>query len=285
MHNPGGAAGRPGHSKLLRCIAVVLLTLIVLVGLAVLIIWLAVRPRQLVYTVEDGSIRSFNLANNRLNASFDFVIRSYNPNSKVSVYYDSIEASTSYQDQIVAYSVVDPFFQPHRNVTRLELKLAAQSVALVGSTARDLRSDKSAGEIELTVLLKAKIRFKLGTWKSKHRTLRPSLSSPWNSNRASERARDHSLCRRDHHVLIFDPALRSISNKSISKLFFDSGVPIYNRVIIFLNLALMASLRRGRACIRNASVLENQATAQNLAVLNVAIELGCDFLGCWWRGV
>jgi hypothetical protein len=57
-------------------------------------------------------------------------------------------------------------------VTRLELKLAAQSVALVGSTARDLRSDKSAGEIELIVLLKAKIRFKLGTWKSKHRTLR-----------------------------------------------------------------------------------------------------------------
>lgn len=172
QNQPSVPAGRPGHSKLLRCIAVVLLTLIVLVGLAVLIIWLAVQPRRLVYTVEDGSIRNFNLINNHLNASFDFVIRSYNPNSKVSVYYDSIEVSTLYEDKTVAYNIVDPFFQPHRNVTRLELKLAAQYMALVGSTARDLRLEKSSGDIELTVLLKAKIRFKLGTWKSKHRTLR-----------------------------------------------------------------------------------------------------------------
>ncbi|XP_059431106.1 uncharacterized protein At1g08160-like [Corylus avellana] len=172
QNQPPVPAGRSGHSKLLRCIAVVLLTLIVLVGLAVLIIWLSVRPRRLVYTVEDGSIRNFNLNNNHLNASFDFVIRSYNPNSKVSVFYDSIEVSTLYEDKTVAYKVVDPFFQSHRNVTRLELKLAAQYVALVGSTARDLRLEKSTGDIELTVLLKAKIRFKLGTWKSKHRTLR-----------------------------------------------------------------------------------------------------------------
>lgn len=169
---PGGPP-RPGHSKLLRLIAVALLALIVLVGIAVLITWLVVRPRRLVYTIEDGSIHNFNFSNNHgLNASFNFVVRSYNPNSKVSVYYDAIEASVEYEDQTLAYSVVDPFFQPHRNVTRLDVKLTAQRVALLGSTYRDFRREKSAGEIELTVLLKAKIRFKVGSWKSKHRTLR-----------------------------------------------------------------------------------------------------------------
>lgn len=168
---PAGAA-RPGHSKLLRLIAIVLLALIVLVGLAVLITWLVIRPRRLVYTVEDGSIHNFNVANNHLNASFDFVVRSYNPNSRVSVYYDAIEASVKYEDQTVAYSVVDPFFQPHRNVTRLEVKLTAQNVALMGSASQDLTHEKSAGEIEFDVFLKAKIRFKVGSLKSKHRTLR-----------------------------------------------------------------------------------------------------------------
>lgn len=170
-------AARPRRPKPLRTIALVLLALIVLVGIAVLITWLTIRPRRLVFTVEDGSIHNFNLTDNHLNATFDFAIRSYNPNSKVSIYYDKMEVSVNYDGQTIAFNMVDPFFQPHRNVTRLEVKLTAQYLALSKSTSRDLRLERSSGKIELNVLLKAKIRFKVGVWKSRHRTLR-SMCSP-----------------------------------------------------------------------------------------------------------
>ncbi|KAI4322337.1 hypothetical protein L6164_022042 [Bauhinia variegata] len=166
-------AAKPRQRSLLRCIAIVILALIVLVGIAVLIIWLVVKPKHLEYSVENASIHDFNLTDaNHLYANFDFSIRAYNPNSKVSVYYDSVELSVLYEDQTLATNAVAPFYQPHKNVTRLQLRLAAQTVALYGSVPKDLRHDKSSGVIELDVWVRARIRFKVGLWKSDHRTLR-----------------------------------------------------------------------------------------------------------------
>ena len=99
----------PRHSKILRYIAIVLLVLIVLVGLAVLITWLVIKPRRIVYTVEKASIKHYNLTKNQLNATFEFSIAASNPSSKISIYYDSIEASVEYDDQTIAFEVVDPF--------------------------------------------------------------------------------------------------------------------------------------------------------------------------------
>lgn len=164
----------PGQrTHVLRWVAMFFLALIVLVGLAVLIIWLVIKPKRLVFSVEEGSVHNFNISNDKhLNASFDFVVRSYNPNTKVSIYYDSIESRVEYDDQTLAFNTVDPFFQPHRNVTRLQVKLTAQSTALLSSVNKDIRLEKSSGEIELNVWLKARIRFKVGVWKSSHRTLK-----------------------------------------------------------------------------------------------------------------
>lgn len=163
---------------ILRLVASFFLALIVLVGLAVLIIWLVIKPKRLVFTVEDGSVHNFNLSNdNHLNASFNFVVRSYNPNAKVAIYYDSIESKVDYDGQTLAFNTVDPFFQPHKNVTRLQVNFTAQSTTLFGSISKDIKLEKSSGEIELNVWLKARIRFKVGVWKSSHRTLR-ILCSP-----------------------------------------------------------------------------------------------------------
>ncbi|KAI3908289.1 hypothetical protein MKX01_027311 [Papaver californicum] len=163
--------------KLRRCIAITILIIIALLGLAVLISWLAVRPRRLVYTIEAGKVKDFNLHNNHLNSTFDFIIKAYNPNNKISLYYDSIEVIVSYDDQTIAFDVVEPFYQPSSNVTKLEVKPVAKSVSLLGSVAKDLKFEKSSGQVDIDVRLKARIRFKLGIWKSSHYNLRVSCSS------------------------------------------------------------------------------------------------------------
>ncbi|KAM1040489.1 hypothetical protein TB2_029330 [Malus domestica] len=163
-------------SNLIRIIAIVLLALIVLLGLVVLITWLVVKPKRLVYTIENGSIQNFNLTNDHLSANFDFVIRSYNPNKRVSIYYDSIGATVNYNDQTLAFSGVDPFYQRHQNVTRFDVKFTARSAALSSPVSKDLMLEKRSGKIQFDVWLKARIRFKVGAWKSRHRTLRVSCS-------------------------------------------------------------------------------------------------------------
>ncbi|KAE8691816.1 putative Acyl-CoA N-acyltransferase with RING/FYVE/PHD-type zinc finger domain [Hibiscus syriacus] len=169
------APQQPGrHFNLVRCVAICCLALIVLVGLAVLITWLAIRPKKLVYTLENGSLQNFNLNNNNhhLNATFDFVLMAYNPNTRTSVYYDFMESAVSFKDQTLAFGTTHPFFQPHRDTTRVESRLVATNLALSPSTYKDLRHEKSSGEIEVDVHFKSRIRFKVGIWKSKHRTMK-----------------------------------------------------------------------------------------------------------------
>uniref|UniRef100_A0A7N0U8E4 Late embryogenesis abundant protein LEA-2 subgroup domain-containing protein n=1 Tax=Kalanchoe fedtschenkoi TaxID=63787 RepID=A0A7N0U8E4_KALFE len=162
---------RPG-SSLLRVIIYVILALIVIVGLAVLITWLVIRPRKLVYSVDYGSVSSFNISRDHLTANFDFVLNGRNPNHRVTVYYDSIEVRVVYEDQTMAYGSLEPFHQPHKNVTRLEAKLLARSVPLVGSISRDLRRERASGDVEFGIYLDARVRFKVGSWKSGRRKLR-----------------------------------------------------------------------------------------------------------------
>ncbi|KAK7853534.1 uncharacterized protein CFP56_035550 [Quercus suber] len=155
-------AAQPRQSKLFRYIAIVLLVLIILVCLAVLITWLVIKPRRIVYTVEKASIQHYNLTKNNLNATFEFSIAASNPSSKFSIYYDSIKASVKNMKYFetskttIASEVVDPFFQPHRNVTTLDLKLLAQNMPLSGSDYKDIEHEKTSGEIEIKVSLDAR---------------------------------------------------------------------------------------------------------------------------------
>ncbi|KAJ9178036.1 hypothetical protein P3X46_009954 [Hevea brasiliensis] len=184
------AEARPAHSNLLRVIAIVILALIVLVGLAVLITWLVIKPKQLVYTIENGTVSNFKLNYNHLNASFDFGIRVRNPNRRISVYYDSIDVSLSYDDQTIAFNTLEPFHQPMGNVTQLKAKIEARDVALSNGLSRDLRLDKASGKVQLDVRIQARTRFKVGIWKSKHKTLRilcPSVVVHFTSAKIAQR--------------------------------------------------------------------------------------------------
>ncbi|KAF5751583.1 hypothetical protein HS088_TW02G00598 [Tripterygium wilfordii] len=165
-----------GSFNLVRCIAIILLALIVIVGLAILITWLAIKPKKLDYTIEDGSVHDFNLNYNHLNGSFDFLIRAHNPNGKLSMYYDSIEVSLAYGHQTIAFNTLEPFHQPHKNVTRLRTNLVARDISLSQGAARDMRLDKASGEVEFYVKLKARIRYKVGAIKLRHQTLKVSCS-------------------------------------------------------------------------------------------------------------
>lgn len=172
-HNPVG----PTRFNLMRLIMFVLLALIVLVGLTVLIIWLTIRPRKLVYTIENGSIRNYNLSNgNHLNATYNFLLTAYNPNKKVSIYYDKVDINVLHDDETISRGTINPFYQPKRNTTCFKLNLASHDVVLLDPVARDIKVERSSGKVELRVKLKARIRFKVGVWKSRHFRMKVSCA-------------------------------------------------------------------------------------------------------------
>ncbi|CAL1404141.1 unnamed protein product [Linum trigynum] len=165
------AAARP-KSSLLRILIFAILGLIVIVGLAVLIAWLIVKPKRLIYTVEGASIRNFNINSDHVNSSFSFAIRAYNPNKRMSVYYDAVEVSTAFDGQTVAFNTLSPFHQPKRNVTVLEAQLESRDVALSKSLSKDVRAQRADGQVKVNLRIRARIRFKVGAIKLRHQTVK-----------------------------------------------------------------------------------------------------------------
>ncbi|XP_076907138.1 uncharacterized protein At1g08160-like [Bidens hawaiensis] len=174
---PTQNAAGPTHSKLIRIIAIVLLALIVLVGLTILIIWLTIKPKKLVYSIDDASINNYNMSNtNHLNATYNFILRAYNPNKKVSIYHDKVDIAVLYDDETISRGTIHPFHQPKRNATRFKLNLASHDMSLPDVVARDLKTERSSGQVEMAVNLKARIRFKVGGWKSRHYHMKVSCA-------------------------------------------------------------------------------------------------------------
>ncbi|KAL7594693.1 uncharacterized protein At1g08160 [Lactuca sativa] len=185
----------PTHSNLVRLIAIVLLVLIVLVGLTILIIWLTIKPKKLVYSIDDGSINNYNLSDgNHLNSTYDFILRAYNPNKKVSVYYDKVDIEVLYDDETLSRGIIDPFHQPKRNATRFKLNLASHDVQLSDQIARDLKAERTSGRVEMTVKLKARIRFKVGVWKSRHYHMKVSCAPIMVHFSTSSRGFQRTMC-------------------------------------------------------------------------------------------
>nr|GMD22694.1 Late embryogenesis abundant protein, LEA-14 protein [Ipomoea batatas] len=158
----------------LRCIGIILLTTIIIVGLVILILWLAVRPHRPIYFVENGAVHNFNLtADNRLTADFNFTLKAYNPNKRISISYAHVEAQLYFGNEQIAFATWPAAFnQAVRNVTYLPLFLPAKNVTLYGDTTRDFKNERSAGKVDLVIKINARVRFKMGSWRSKYRTLR-----------------------------------------------------------------------------------------------------------------
>jgi len=160
------------HLKKGRLLFVAVGGLIALVGLAVLITWLVLRPEKPKYYLEYASVSQFKVTNDGLvNSKLLFNITTRNPNKKVDIYYDKIEAFLLYDDEEIAWASIPPFFQRHKNTTFLHAPLSGYLTSLHPDTSRDLKLEQSSGKVDLVFRLYARIRFKVGNWKSRHYTL------------------------------------------------------------------------------------------------------------------
>ncbi|PIM98949.1 hypothetical protein CDL12_28562 [Handroanthus impetiginosus] len=194
---PTMAIGLPNPMKsqppaVVRCVALVSLALIIFATVIVIIIWLAVQPKRLNYSVELGSISGYNFTNDHLiTANFRFVLRTENPNNRVSFYYDKIVVKVSYEEQNLCADNVPPFYQRSGNVTRLDLNMAAKDAAVHGGAAEDLEREQESGDLDVEVKLRAKIRIKIGLLRV-HRTLKVvcgPLKVPFSSSKVFKRVR------------------------------------------------------------------------------------------------
>ncbi|XP_061338089.1 NDR1/HIN1-like protein 10 [Gastrolobium bilobum] len=152
-----------------------ILTVVFIVGIAVFLFWLIVRPNVVKVHVTDASLSQFNYTGDTLNYDLALNITVRNPNKRLGIYYDYIEARALFQDARFDSDFLDPFYQGHKTTNVLNPVFKGQQViALNADQTSELNKEKNSGVYVIDVKLYLRVRFKLGVFKTK--TLKPKIS-------------------------------------------------------------------------------------------------------------
>ncbi|MQM22507.1 hypothetical protein Taro_055560 [Colocasia esculenta] len=155
-----------GPCCLLCTIFKFLLSIVVTLGVIVLILWLVFRPNAVKVYVEEASLARFDLsANGTLAYTLNMTVSVRNPNRRIKIYYDYIEARAIYDGSRFGFTTLPPFYQGRKNTSMLYPLFNGQQLAL-GTVATTFNREKGEGTFNIDVKVHTKVRFKVWFIKS-----------------------------------------------------------------------------------------------------------------------
>ncbi|KAF8006940.1 hypothetical protein BT93_K1054 [Corymbia citriodora subsp. variegata] len=165
---PGRGCGCGCGCCLLKLIFNLVLTVVVIVGLLTLLFCLIFRPNLVKFHVTDAELTQFNFtATNTLSYNLKLNLTIRNPNRRIGIYYDQIEARAIYGGERFDSEYMTPFYQGHKNTTTLSAAFQGQQLVMLGTSEQsDFNSEKAAGIYDIDMMLYLRVRFKLGKIKT-----------------------------------------------------------------------------------------------------------------------
>ncbi|XP_051217270.1 NDR1/HIN1-like protein 12 [Lolium perenne] len=163
--------GKEHHDWILRrccgSIAACILTLAVVVGFVVLVIYLALHPSKPSFYLQDIQLRSIDLADPSISLDVQVTIASRNPNDRVGIYYKTLHAFTTYRDEPVTIPVSLPaIYQGHKDQSVWSPVMSGDSVPVAPYVADAMKQDIGAGYVLLHVKVDGRVKWKVGSWVS-----------------------------------------------------------------------------------------------------------------------
>lgn len=137
-----------------------------------LIIWLILRPRVPEFRVDSLSVSNFNISSSLVSGNWDVQFTVRNPNKKITVKYDRIDADVFYKSEGLASTTLPPFSQGKRNETKVRATFGAIGTYVDDWVVRDVNGDRGRGSVKFSVRLLARARFKAGAWGTRKRYVR-----------------------------------------------------------------------------------------------------------------
>ncbi|ESQ40557.1 hypothetical protein EUTSA_v10015955mg [Eutrema salsugineum] len=133
-----------------------------------LIAFAILKPSKPRFILQDATVFSFNVSGNPpnlLTSNFQITLNSRNPNGKIGIYYDRLDAYASYQSQQITYATSIPAtYQRHQEVNVWSPFVGGKSVPVAPYNALSLDQEQTRGAIKLVVHIDGRVRFKVGDY-------------------------------------------------------------------------------------------------------------------------
>lgn len=165
--------------ELLRRIITGILSFIFLVLLVIFLIWIILRPTKPRFILQDATVFTFNLSctgdipsptiptPNTLSLSMQVTLSAINPNDRIGIYYEKLDAYASYRGQQISLATeLPPTYQGHRDVSVFSPLLFGNAVPVSPFALEVLRQDQTSGGVLVNVKVNGRVKWKVGTWVS-----------------------------------------------------------------------------------------------------------------------
>ncbi|KAF3779243.1 YLS9 protein [Nymphaea thermarum] len=184
------------HGKLFKK-ATLFISVIVSIVMIIVIVLFTLHPSKTKFSLQEADIYKMNLSSNYLLSSvMQVTVVAKNPNQRVGIYYDNLEAYVVYRGQpITVHSSFAPFYQGHDGVNVLSSWMSGNSIPVSPSFGDDISIDRSAGKLQMNVKLTGRVRWKVCTWASGHHSLEVDCDAflAYNANNVSGRLGSNSV--------------------------------------------------------------------------------------------
>ncbi|KAL3530331.1 hypothetical protein ACH5RR_009653 [Cinchona calisaya] len=158
---------------LLRRLFGILIACVIIIGTILFIIWLVLRPRLPAFRVDSFSVTNFNISSSTLlSANFDVGITARNPNTKITLAYDVIEAGVYFRGYSLSETTLPPFTQSKKNETSFRADFAAVRAYVNGDAVNGINGQSKNGNVVFNLRMVMTVRFKAGVWRDRRRVLR-----------------------------------------------------------------------------------------------------------------
>lgn len=158
----------------LRRVLAVAIGLIIALGAAIFIAWLVLRPQVPEFRVDSFSLTNFTVDNaSVISFSSEVRLTARNPNKKMSLDYDRIDAMIFYKSWSISDTVIPPFSQGTKNETSMTAKFAAVGRFLDESAVDGInRERRGNGNVGFNLRVLARVKFKATAWRTRKRYLK-----------------------------------------------------------------------------------------------------------------
>ncbi|EPS69509.1 hypothetical protein M569_05261, partial [Genlisea aurea] len=141
-------------------LCMVLSVLLIVFAVTVLIVYLVLQPKDLVFDTPAASLSSMYFNSPQIiNADLTFLANFSNPNSKLNVMFESVYVEVLFSDCLIASQAVDPFGEKPGESRFISLRLQPH---LPLSLAMDLQNEGLKNRIAIVIEGKFRVKFKLG---------------------------------------------------------------------------------------------------------------------------
>ncbi|KAJ7976206.1 NDR1/HIN1-like protein 12 [Quillaja saponaria] len=152
--------------KIFRRIFAGILVFLFIVLLTILIIWLVLKPSKPSFILQDATVYTFNASTpNILTSNFQVTLSSRNPNDKIGIYYDRLDAYATYRNQQITLRVaLPPTYQDHKEVNVWSPYVFGNNVPVAPYNSVALSQDQNNGAVLILLKIDGRVRWRVGAF-------------------------------------------------------------------------------------------------------------------------